>query len=116
MTEVIASDIDGTLTSEGVMDLYQQASDNSNIVAGIITRRPPRLRDNFIKENDIDADFQRSAVLKSFVMEQIENRYDADSYTYVGNRITDNFHSRISGWEFIQIPDQKEQLMQMLRR
>lgn len=101
MTDVVAFDIDGTLTDDTVLGIYRNLSLNTSVKTGIVTRRPEPLMDEFINENFISTDFAYSRVVKSIAFEDIEKRFDSNSFTYVGNRITDCIYAKVSGWEFI---------------
>jgi len=104
MNIVVAFDIDGTLTEDSVMNVYKKLSRNS-VKRGIITRRPPLLRNKFLSENNLSYKFARSAIVKSIPMHQIENQVDANKYIYIGNRVSDNMYSNIAGWKFMYASD-----------
>jgi len=99
---IVGFDIDGTLTEDVVLDSYKTLSKNKELTVGIVTRRYPQFRDVFIEKNKLETDFRKSAIIKSRAFKQIENQFKPDqSPTYVGNRITDNIYSSISGWRFV---------------
>lgn len=98
---VVAFDIDGTLTEDEVLKAYRELKNRNKITTGIVTRRTPRLAQQFIEQNNLQPDFVRSRVVKSIAFNSLEDGLDGDKFIYVGNRFTDKWYAVLSGWQFI---------------
>lgn len=99
---IVAFDIDGTLTEQPVLDLYKELNSTQGFTVGVVTRRPPTLSQKFIEDNELDTEFVRNRWFKSIAFNNIEQEIQAGRYIYIGNRITDYSYARFSGWEYIQ--------------
>lgn len=106
MTDLVAFDIDGTLTRDEVLSVYRSLN-KTDVTVGIITRRLPILADSFIEKMDIEADFVRSAVVKTIPMMQIQSDFNSEDPVYIGNRLQDREYARLAGWSFLNSSDIK---------
>jgi len=97
MLDVIAYDIDGTLTNTNVIETYKQLP--TWVDKGIITRRPPSLRDKFIQTNGLKTDFRRSSFFKTIGLRSVGRQYSGEKL-YIGNRISDSVYTSLASWQF----------------
>lgn len=98
---VVAFDIDGTLTRDGVLIAYRELKKRVGITIGIVTRRPQTLAESFVEEHNLQPEFLKSRVIKSIAFEDIEDSMDDEEFIYVGNRVSDFIYAKLSGWGFV---------------
>lgn len=102
MTKVVAFDIDGALTTDEGIRRYKEAL-KTDAKVGIVSARSVNNIMEFMLDNNIEADFVRSAQLKGMELRRIESRFQPDEMIYYGSWFRDRVHARLSGWEYRQI-------------
>lgn len=102
MTDVIAFDIDGVLTSTHGIREFNDLQEEDNVV-GIVSARSREGIISFIVENNLDPDFIRSSKLKGMELRQIRDSRTGDNYIYYGSWLRDRIHAVVAMWEYRQI-------------
>lgn len=95
--DVVAFDVDGTLTHPLARDVYQDLSARPDVRVGVVSARNEDDIRAFLVQHGLSADFTRGGHLKGRLLRSIETPHDA---VYVGNRVTDWVFARTAGWGF----------------
>lgn len=103
--QVIAFDIDGTLTLQNNLSLFKTLQSQEDKSVGIVTSNPPLLANSFIDRHNLNPEFQYNALVKARAFFMLDKEYPNSHKLYVGNSRTDKTYSRISGWDFIESTD-----------
>jgi hypothetical protein len=100
VTQVIAYDIDGVLTTtEGLNQYKSDHMDDDNAV-GIVTGRTRERKEDFITSISPAPDFTSKTRAKAFELRKIKREYpDAETYLYVGSNARDRIASVTAGWD-----------------
>lgn len=105
--KVVAFDIDGTLTEPEGMELFRELSGRKEIFVGVISRRRPSKAVEFIKENNLQINFEEMGFIKTIPLLQQKAGFFlvADEFIYIGNRTMDRIASAVTMWRFVHIDD-----------
>ena len=103
MPDLISFDIDGTLEvgeprGSITMD-FVRAAQLMGYIVGSCSDRPISYQQKVWQDHKIAVDF---AVLKQN-LDDVKSRFDADSYTHIGDSEIDRFFALKSGFRFIEI-------------
>lgn len=98
MTEYVAFDIDGTLTTQEGRSAYWEYVFEEDTTVGIITARPMSSAKRFLDEQGMNPAFIESTLTKNRAMERI-----ADEGTYYADRLVDQGYARMAGWDFVKV-------------
>lgn len=100
---IYAFDIDGVLTEDEGMELYNETVGKPGVEVGIVTARDKAETEAFIRDNNLDPAFVDAVDLKFNELMVIKRASDAEEFVYVGSYIRDRIAARVSGWEYIQV-------------
>lgn len=103
MTRVVAFDIDGTLTEPRVRAKFRELSEREDTFVGVISSRTPAEAIRFIKEHNIQIDFEEMGFFKTvpLLRQKAGFFFVGEEFIYVGNTPRDAFASFVTGWEFV---------------
>lgn len=103
--QVVAFDIDGTLTRQSVRQTFKSLKQKDGVEVGIVTSNPPLMRSSFVEKHNLEPDFQQSALIKARALLGIGMVYARAEKLYIGNSRTDKIYSTISNWGYIDSTD-----------
>ena len=98
MTRAVGFDIDGVLTTDEGMELYQEMKDDPDVTVHIVTARNRTLARDFVFQNQLEPNSIHPTQFKGRALRGI-----ADSGTYYGSWFRDRIHARAAGWEYEQL-------------
>lgn len=106
MTEtVVAFDIDGTLTNSDARRVYNSLQILDDVSVGIVTSNPPHLATRFSRDNNLEADFNQSALVKLRALLGLRMVFIGADVVYVGDTFRDKLSAKAAGWEFVHVSE-----------
>lgn len=100
---VYAFDIDGVLTNQEGMQLFNEVKRRSGTAVGIVTTRSREGLEKFVSDNNLNPDFIDSTTFKAHRLSTIKRSRDADELVYVGSWFRDRVATRLAGWKYQQV-------------
>lgn len=98
MSDVVAFDIDGVLTTDEGIKLYRELKSDPSVSVHVVTARNKTMARDFVFQNDLEPDSLHHTQLKGQALSNI-----SDSGTYYGSWARDRVHARVAGWDYEQI-------------
>lgn len=101
VTQVIAYDIDGVLTTTKGLNKYKSDHMDDDNAVGIVTARKGPRKTDFITEISPAPDFTSKTRAKTFELQKIKREFpDADEYIYYGSNVRDRIAATTARWTF----------------
>lgn len=94
----VAFDIDGALTKDEGMELYQEMKEDPDVSVHIVTARNRAMARDFVFQNQLDPQSLQHTQLKGRALGRI-----SQSGTYYGSWFRDRIHAKVAGWEYEQL-------------
>lgn len=117
LTELISFDIDGTLEfgePRGSITIdFVRAVQHKGCIIGSCSDRPISYQQRIWQQHDVSVDF---TALKQN-LDDVKSRFDAESYTHIGDTDVDEYFAEKAGFRFIKVdtPEWEEWTAQMLQ-